>query len=229
MRLLAVMLCWLIHGYCHGQQLSLASCMDQLSANPRFAPLSGKLAVGSVTNVPPGMLADTSLANAKERQVISDWAAARGQCIKGDSRYGREVYRPPLQAHGIEAENKVMAAAVALYNQEISFGEFNRRRQGIEAELRGKAAELSRQIQSQRTAQEQSDRQAREREQTQREIEAVELQATMARQEAAQAQKVIASHPNRGNWRDGPRNYQPATFAPYRNCYRFGSRLTCTG
>jgi hypothetical protein len=221
--------CWLIHGYCHAQQASLASCMDQLSAEPRFAILSGKLAVGAVANTPPGMLADPSLANHRERQAISEWAAARGDCIKADSRYGREAYRPPLQAYGIDAENKVMAAAVALYNREISFAEFNRRRQVIAAELRGRATDLSRQIQAQRTVQEQADRQTREREQTQREIEEVELQATMARQEAALARKDAAWHSARGNRQEGPRSYLPAPMVSYRNCFRFGSRLTCTG
>ena len=229
MRPFAVMLCWLIHGYCHAQQASLASCMDRLSTDPGFAVLAGKLAVGTATNAAPGMLADSSLANRRERRVISEWAAARGECIKADSRYGHEVYRPPLQTYGIDAENKVMAAAVALYNREISFGEFNRQRQIIALELRGKEADLSRQIQTQRTVQEQADRQTREREQTQRAIEEVELQATMARQEAAQAQKDAAWLSARGNRRDQQRSRQPAAVASPRNCFRFGSRLTCTG
>ena len=175
------------------------------------------------------MLADSSLASSKERQVISEWAAARGDCIKADSRYGREVYRAPLQTYGIDAENKVMAAAVALYNREISFGEFNSRREIIAVELRGKAADLSRQIQTQRTVQEQADRQSREREQMQREIAEVELQATMARQEAAQAKRDAAWHSTHAYRRDGPRSYQHAPMVSYRNCFRFGSRMTCTG
>lgn len=230
MRPLALMLCWLlIHGYCHAQPASLASCIDRLPANPRFAVLAGKLAIGTMTKVPPGAFEDSSFANDKERQAISEWAAARGECIAADGKYGQQAYRPPLQSYGIDAENRVMAAAVALYNREISFGEFNRQRQAIAAQQREKAADLSRQIQTQRTVQEQADRQTREREQMQRAIEEIELQATMARQEAAQAQKDAASHSARGYRRDGPRSYQPAPIVSQRNCFRFGSRMTCTG
>jgi hypothetical protein len=229
MRPLAMMLCCLINGYCHAQQASLASCMDQLAADSRFAVLAGKLALGTVSNSIPAILSDTSLASNKERRVISEWAAARGECIKADSRYGNSVYRPPLQAHGIDAENKVMAEAAALYDRKISFGEFNRRRQIIAEELRAKAGDLSRQIQSQQMAQEQADRQTREREQMQRQIEELELQATMARQEAARAQESAARQSFPANRRDGPRSYHPVPNAPYRNCFRFGSRITCTG
>jgi hypothetical protein len=229
MRPLAMMFCWLIHGCCHAQLASLASCMNQLAADPRFALLAGKVAVGNVTSGPPGMLTDSSLANNKERGVISKWAAARGECINFDSRYGNVVYRPPLQAHGIDTENKVLAAAVALYNREISFGEFNRQRQAIAEELRAKVADLSRQIQSQRTAQQHADWQTREREHMQREIEEAELLATMARQQVEKTQKDVTQFPTRASQRDGPRRYQPVSIAPFRNCFRFGSRMTCTG
>lgn len=228
-RSLAMTLLLLIHGLCDAQQESLASCLDKLAADPSFMLLAGKLAVGAVTGTMPAVAADPSLANNKERHVIAEWAAARAECIKADSRYGNAVYRAPLQAFGIDAENKVMAAAVELYNRKISFGEFNRRRQAIAAELRGKAAELSRQIQSQRTTQEQADRQTREREQTQREIEEAERQAAMARQQSAQALEAAARASTRPNRPDGPRHHQLAPITPYRNCFRFGSRITCTG
>lgn len=229
MRLLAMTFLLLMHGLCDAQQGSLASCIDKLAADSGFALLAGKLAVGMASGTTPAMAADTSLANSKERYVIAEWAAARAECLKADSRYGNAVYRPPLQTFGIDAENKVMAAAVELYDRKISFGEFNRRRQLIAEELRGKAADLSRQIQSQEMALEQADRQTREREQTKRDIEEVERQAVLARQQAEQAQDAAARQPARRSRPDVPRRYQLAPIVPYRNCFRFGSRITCTG
>jgi hypothetical protein len=202
--------------------------MDHLAADSRFAPLAKKLEIGAVADTLPAMLGDASFASSKERQVISEWATARGACIREDTKYGNAAYRPPLRAYSIEAENKVMAAAVALYNREISFGDFNRQRQVIAEQLRAQKADLARQIQSQRTAQEQSDRQSREREQMQRQIEDAEVQASAARRQAEQAQETVARLPNTAYRQDGPRRYGSTSAAPYRNCFRFGARMTCT-
>jgi hypothetical protein len=227
MRRLAVMILILSHGLCEAQQESLASCMDRLAEDSKFAPLAGKLAVGNSAEIPPAGFADASLASDKERRIISDWAAARAECIKASNRYGNELYRAPLQVFGIDAENKVMAAAATLYNRKISFGEFNRQRKEIAEEMRANAADLSRRIQLLRAAQDQEDRQSRERRQMQQEIEEAERQAALARQQAEQAQE--ARPPARANRPDGPRNYRSARIGPYRGCFRFGSRLACTG
>jgi hypothetical protein len=228
MRPFAMVLFWLIQGHCHAQQESLVSCMVHLAADPRFALLAPKLAVGTVTSALPAMLADTSIVNNQERPIIAEWAAARGACIKADSKYGNAAYRPPLQNYVIEAENKVMGAAAELYDRSISFGEFNRQRQAIAERLLSQTAGLSQQIQSQRTVQEQADRQSREREQTHREIEDAELRATMARQQAEQAQESAARFSSSTNRRGSSRGYRPASIARHRNCFRFGTRITCT-
>jgi hypothetical protein len=203
--------------------------MDRLADDPRFAVLAGKLALGTVGRSPPGTLADASLAGGKERDALPAWAAARGECIKAESAYGNALYRPPLQAQAIDAENKVMAEAVALYNRDISYGEFNRRRQEIAEEQRAGAAEVSRQLQSQRTAQEQADRQARERDQMQRQVEEAQSQAALARQESLRVQQSAARLAAPAERREGPRIPPPLPNARLRNCYRFGSSVTCTG
>jgi hypothetical protein len=229
MRPLALALFWLLPGLGYAQQDSLAACMDRLATDSRFATLARKLEVGAMTGASPAMLADASFAGSRERQALSEWAEARGACIGEEGKRGNAAYRPPLQTYSIEAENKVMAAAVALYNREISFGDFNRQRLLIAEQLRAQKADLSRQIQAQRTALEQSDRQSREREQMQRDIEAAELQASAARRQAELAQEALARLPNTASRKDGPRRYVSTPAAPYRNCFRFGARITCTG
>ena len=79
----------------------LPACLDKLAADRRFEPLAGKLALGANAKVAPALLAETSLATDKERPLILNWAAARAECLKASSRFGNDVYRPPLQAFSI--------------------------------------------------------------------------------------------------------------------------------
>ena len=229
MRLLAMTLLFLMHGHCAAQSESLAACLDKLAADSRFALIAGKLSLGMAANPKPAMLADSSTANNKERPLIAEWAAARAECLKADSKFGNETYRAPMQTFGIDAEHKVMAAAVELYDQKISFGEFNRQREAVAEELRGKAVELNRRIRQQSVAFEQADQQARERDQMQREIEEAAWQATIARQQAERAQEAAARRGVRPNAPYGVRPYQRAPGVSARNCFRFGDRIACTG
>ena len=228
MQLVVAALLILVCGHCNAQLTTLDACMSKLADDPGYSLLAGKLAVGTIADTTPAMNANTALPNNQERHVIAAWAAARAECLKTESRYGNAVYRPPLQTFSIDAENKVMAAAVELYDRKMTFGEFNRQRQAAAEELRGKSMELSRKIQSQRAAQEQSDWQSRERDQMQRDIDAAERQAAIARQEATQARETAAQLSTRPNRTDEARRRPLAPIAPLRNCYRFGNRLTCT-
>ena len=228
MRLLVTVLLIFACGHCNAQLTTLDFCMYKLADDSGFRLLAGKLAVGTVAGTTPAMIANTALPSNQERQVIAAWAAARAECLKTESRYGNAVYRPPLQAFGIDAENKVMSATVELHDRKITFGEFNRQSQSAAEELRGKSVELSRQIQAQRAAHEQSDSHSREREQMQRDIDAAERQAAIARQEATQARETAAQLSTRPNRTDEARRRPLTPIAPLRNCYRFGNRLTCT-
>lgn len=222
----------------YAQRDALLACMGRLAADERFAPITGKLAVGVNSDTTFAMLADTSLASTGERRAISEWAAQRSECIKAEDRYGRSSYRPPMQALGTEAENKVMAAAVDLYNRKINFGEFNRRRQAIVDEQRVKVAAVLQQIQTQKAAQEQADRQSRELEQMQKTLSAQEQadrQALAAQIQALQAQQAQDDALKRNA--PSPSVVRRADTAPVRarvgagfasNCFRFGSQMTCT-
>lgn len=229
MRVLAMTLLLVMHGYCAAQSESLAACLAKLASEAGLAAIANKVSLGMAATMTPSMLADTSVAGNHERPVISKWAAARAECLKADAKFGTEVYRPPMQAFGIDAEHKVMASAVDLYDKKISFGEFNRRRETVAEELRGKAAQLNRQIQQQSMAFEQADRQTREREQMQREIDEAGRQASIARQQAEAAQQAAARRSVRPNAPSGARPYQPPPFMAARNCFRFGNRIACTG
>src|SRR3982751_5199386 len=213
-------LMWLSTG--RWAQSSLQMSRAGLAADPKLTSLSGKVSLGSAASVSSTMLGDRSVPNRNEREAIGNWAAARSECVKGASREGNDVYRPPLLTYNIEAENKVMAALSELHNGKISFGEFNQRRQAIADELRDKSAALNRRIQDQRAAEEQAGQRARENEQTQKEVQELERQASLAQQQAQEANER----------RIRPRRIQPygvrppafGAIRPYRDCFQFGSR-----
>jgi len=222
----ALMLLSLLPRLALAQQESLGPCLDKLAADPAYAVLAGKLALGANPKPVSAKDAESAVVSDKERPLIARWAAARAECLKADSRFGNDAYRPPLQAYGLEAENKVLAATEQLYDRKLTFADYNRQREAIAAELRDRKAQLNRRIEQQATTLEQAGRDARERERLQRDLDEAEWQTTLARQQAEQAQQQAAARA--ANRRaDGVRRYQNAPVAPYRNCYRFGARTVC--
>jgi hypothetical protein len=220
---------------CHAQQDALTSCLAGLETDPRFTAIAGKLATGARPDATPQMLDDLTTATGKQVRALADWTAARSECVRAEAASGNASYRPPLQAFRLEAEGEVIEAAADLHDGRITYGEFNRRRQAIDAALQGKIAGLSRRIEAQRAAREQADRLAREKQQMQRSLEeaerqaaAAQQQAALARQEAEQARRAArqpaapADPPHR---MQRPRVAPPV---PYASCFRLGERTVCT-
>ena len=58
------------------QQDPSAECFIKLASEPRFAPLSGKMAIGAPPKSTFAMLADESFPTDADRQLIADWATA---------------------------------------------------------------------------------------------------------------------------------------------------------
>ena len=216
---------------CHAQQDALGKCLDQLTADARFAPIARKLTVGTVPFAPPPVAIDTTYPDKRELQAIGEWAAARGECVKAANRFGNATYRPPLQAIGIEAENRVLAATEVLYNRKMTWGEFNRERQAIAVEQGARVAAFRQRVQSQQAAQEQSARQAREREQLQKAIEETERLTSATQEQTAQARQRQEDALRRAAGARGNRPYPslpPPSPRTYRDCFAFDNRIVCT-
>jgi hypothetical protein len=169
------------------QQSPLSMCLDQLVSDRRFEAIRNKVPLGSRSAATPAMMANASLASERERRILADWAEMRSACVKSNSQYGNAQYREPLQAAGLEAENRLMVAVGELRAGKISYGEFNQRWNAIGQELKAKGQDVSRQIQAQREADEQARQRRQEREQMQREIDDANREADVARQQAEQA------------------------------------------
>ena len=235
MRLWAMLLLLSASCACCAQQDALALCLAGLVDDPRFGLIAGKVAVGDFSDPTFAMLADRSTASTKEKQAISQWAAARSECVKAEARYGNALYRPPIQAFRIEAENGAIAAAVDLYDRKTTFGEFNRQLRAIAGDLRAKIAALGLQIREQWLAQGQADQQAREMAQMQKNLDEVQRQASLAQQQALQAQQEAAgrftaasnqTYQTYRTYRTRRPPYLP--LLPNQTCYQFGSRVICT-
>jgi len=210
------------------QQDELSECLGRLAADARFAPLAGRIVLGTLPDPPPPAAIDTGYPDAAQQKLVGAWAAARTECVKAAARVGNAMYRPPLVTIGIEAENRLLAAAEVLHNRKLSWGEFNRERLVIAEAQRARIAALRQRSEAQRSLHEQADRHAREREQLQREVEEAERQANAARAQAAQAQ-AQATQAQRRLEEQRPRPYSKLPPPrPVRDCFRFENRVICT-
>ncbi len=220
------------------QQDALTRCLSALEIDARFSAVAGRLALGARADSTPEMRADASTPTGKQVKALADWIAARSECVQAEAATGNANYRPPLQSFRLEAESEIIEAAADLHDRHLTFGAYNRRRQQVEDELRRKVAALSQRIQSQRAAQEQADREARERQLVQRSLEEAERQASLAQQQTARAQQETeqarraARRPAAGPGQPYPpyRMVRPRVAAPvpYASCFQLDGRIVCT-
>jgi hypothetical protein len=107
-----------------------AHCYDRLeAAHPALAPLAAK--VGSLVASDKStfeMLASQEKASEADKPLLSQWAAARQECLQSGRAF-RAQYAPPGWADAIEAgQSAAMVLIARLYAGEITYGEFNRSR-----------------------------------------------------------------------------------------------------
>lgn len=240
MKLLTIALFIFLASPCLAQVDPLLLCLTGLSTDPRFAPIASKVAIGTVSETTFPMLADSTLANNSEKKTISDWAAARKDCVKAGDDYWKTNYPPQIHALAIEAENNMMANAAEIYNRKITFGEFNKRRQSLADELRIKVAAIVQQILSERDSKQQALQQARDAQEAAQQRDAIARQEAQRQFEQAKAAQEIAMRRQAAlqiflrNTRP-PEPFQPVPFTPMQipkttttNCYTIGNQWQCT-
>lgn len=144
------------------QQDPSVGCMQSLREQPRFEAIKAKISLGRVRDSTFAMLADTTLPDEAERQAIAAWATARADCVRLGDDF-RKSWPPQLASLAVEAESRMTAEAVDLYQQKITFGEFNKRRQALanETEPRWAAASQQARDSSQRAMAQQAEAKAR--------------------------------------------------------------------
>jgi|GEM_PF-3293728 len=99
-------------------------CARRVAGDPQFSALAQKLPLD--LHMPSfQMLADDSFPTPAERTSLGRWMTAEKACIKQGDTYRRSHYPHELIALAADAEARVAAVAIALYNKQIQYGTAN--------------------------------------------------------------------------------------------------------
>lgn len=190
------------------QQDPTDACFVRLSEERRLDVIRAKLSLLGSRTTTFAMLADESVPTAEEREAIATWATARADCMKDGDEYRARYWPAQASSLAVEAESRMTAEAVELFQQKINFGEFNKRRQAIANELAPRRAALRQQ------AQDANDR-AQQAQQAQQSQERARRQAEMS----------ILLQP----FKTEPLTLTPTTRPTVTtNCSQLGNQVQCT-
>lgn len=99
-------------------------CSKRIAADPKFSALAQKVPLD--LHMPTlEMLADGSYPTPADRKSIGQWMAAEKSCIKQGDTYRHSHYPHELIALAANAEARITAVALALYNDQIQYGTAN--------------------------------------------------------------------------------------------------------
>ena len=203
----------------HSPEDPSRTCFQNLAHETRFAPIADKMAITNVRETTFAMLANESLPKPEERPVIADLIGAQQACFQDGDLWRQKNYPPQIVAIVAESFNTGVATAADLYNGKLSYGAFNKQRQALADEARNRVAAVVQQIQSQRHAEQQMQKQTRE---------AQQAQANAAREQAV-LQLLLKNMT--------PPPVQPLPVQLYQvpikpsvhtDCYQMGDHMRCT-
>jgi hypothetical protein len=103
------------------------ACIADISTNPKYAPLSEKMAVGASRHQTFEMLANSTKATKADKPLIAAWATDRQDCF---DRAAEQRATAPLAVQSLLArlQGQLSSAAADLYNGLITYGEFAKKR-----------------------------------------------------------------------------------------------------
>lgn len=111
------------------------TCYESLKQRPDFQAISTKVALGNTSDQTFQMLSDTSRPTDTEKQIIAAWVAARQQCAKltqdHTAAYGPTLAVPILRS----LVSSLLSATADLYNGQLTYGEYAKRRAQIVSEF----------------------------------------------------------------------------------------------
>ena len=243
----------LLSGISYAQEDPTITCLKNFVGDQRFSPIENKLSLADARDTTFEMLANQALPSKKEQEAIAAWVTARKECVKEGDAFHRQNY--PLQIVTIvtEGENNIGAIAADLYNRKLTYGNFNKRRQGIADDVMNKVAAVAQQMKTQQELQQKTEQQAKKQDDQRAQDAALAAQQRdMAEQRAVnertyraqQAQKqqddlqrrqasdTLLNNILLNNMR--PQPYQAIQPFPMpapstnTNCYQTGNQLNCT-
>jgi hypothetical protein len=107
-------------------RLQMRACLDAVWSNPAYAPLAAHLAKDAPDST-QSQLSDDRILQADERPLFSRMYAGTMRCSEAEAEHAARAM-PTIVLYLVERQNMVDDAALDLYRQQISWGEFNRRR-----------------------------------------------------------------------------------------------------
>lgn len=97
-----------------------AQCLENLKKDTRLSTIANHVALDGQKTATKEMLDDQSTPNEAQKRAIADWIDARGECVN----------RNPVKIY-VDLHLLFLTIAPSLYNEQLSFGEFNQKWQSL--------------------------------------------------------------------------------------------------
>jgi hypothetical protein len=107
-------------------RLQIRACLDAVWANPAYAKLTVHLAEDA-KNTTPVQLSDDRNLQDDEKPLFSQMYTEDARCSQAEAEHAARAM-PTIVLYLVERQNMIDDAAVDLFQQRISWGEFNQRR-----------------------------------------------------------------------------------------------------
>jgi hypothetical protein len=107
-------------------RLQMQACLDAVWSNPAYAPLTVHLAKDA-NDITPLQLSDDKNLQDDEKPLFSQMYSGTAQCSQAEAEHAARAM-PTTVLYLVERQNMIDDAALDLYQQRISWGEFNQRR-----------------------------------------------------------------------------------------------------
>jgi hypothetical protein len=107
-------------------RLQMRVCLDAVWSNPAYAPLGVHLAKNE-KEITPLQLSDDRNLQEDEKPLFSQMYSDTARCNQAEAEHAARAM-PTIVLYLVERQNMIDDAAVDLFQQRISWGEFNQRR-----------------------------------------------------------------------------------------------------
>lgn len=125
LKMMLVMLVLLSHTL-HAVADPMGDCIAALANDDALQPIADKVALSGDSDRAFFMMANNSHPTASEKVVILDWGNKRERCLSNNP-----PPQNPVTHILVEGFRTVQSMILDLYNGDVSYGEFNRRRQDL--------------------------------------------------------------------------------------------------
>lgn len=132
-------------------------CNLALDGDPILQPIRDKVVLSGLSDPPFSMMANDDYATPSERQAILLWGSKRERCVKDNPPDAS-----PISQVADEGFSAVQALILDLYKGQMTYGQFARKRQEVDAITRARIQQIIGQYQQQQSQQQRYQQQQEE-------------------------------------------------------------------